>query len=88
MCKFIIFYGKMSSIDFRMQMLFSPYSHNGLFSLDVIIIILFLTDRQWRNAPPRPVGPSRLPSATLRLEARAEQGSHSTSVSWFDPWAH
>lgn len=88
MCKFIIFYGKMSSIDFRMQMLFSPYSHNGLFSLDVIIIILFLTDRQWRNAPPRPVGPSRLPSATLRLEARAERGSHSTSVSWFDPWAH
>lgn len=68
MCKFIIFYGKMSRIDFRMQMLFSPSSHNGLFSLDIIIIIiiLFLTERQWRNAPPRPVGPSRLPSATLR----------------------
>ena len=89
MCKFIIFYGKMSRIDFRMQMLFSPYSHNGLFSLDIniIIIILFLTERQWRNAPPRPVGPSRLPSATLGREARAGRGSHSTSVSWFDPWA-
>ena len=63
MCKFIIFYGKMSRIYFRMQMLFSPSSHNGLFSLDIIIIIiiLFLTERQGGTPLPAQSGPPGSP---------------------------
>lgn len=58
-----------------MKMLFSPSSHNGLFIINIIIIIiiLFLTARQGGSTSPRPAGPSGLPSATLRREARAVQ---------------
>lgn len=47
--------------DFRMKMLLSPSSHNELFILNIIIIILFLTERQGGTPLPARLGPSGSP---------------------------
>lgn len=51
----------MPHIDFGMKMLFSPSSHNELFILNIIIIILFLTERQGGTPLPAPLGPPGSP---------------------------
>lgn len=53
----------MPHIDFRVKMLFSPSSHNGLFifNIIIIIIILFLTERQGGTPLPAQLGPPGSP---------------------------